>query len=157
MLKGIDPVLTGELLKVLDEMGHGDQLVVADRNFPALAAGAPVIRLGEVGTVRVVESLLTLFPLDAFIAHPIARMEVRDDPAQSTPVQDAVLALAREELGSPVEYETIPRLEFYERIKAARVVVQSLEAEPYSCFILTKGVVWPEGAAPAPTAHEALD
>ena len=150
MLKGIDPILTGELLKVLDEMGHGDELVLADRNFPALAAGAPVIRLGDVGTVRVVESLLRLFPLDGFLAHPIARMEVRDDASLSTPVQDRVLALARAELGRDVEYETIPRLEFYQRIRRARVVVQCLEAEPYSCFVLTKGVVWPEGAEPAP-------
>ena len=63
MLKGIDPVLSGELLRVLDEMGHGDQLALVDRNYPAAASGRPVIRLGEVTVARALTAILSVFPL----------------------------------------------------------------------------------------------
>ena len=71
MLKGVDPLLNGELLKILDEMGHGDQLLLVDRNYPAAAAGRPVVRLGEVGVERAVAAILSVFPLDSFVAHPL--------------------------------------------------------------------------------------
>ena len=76
MLKGIDPLLSGELLHVLDTMGHADQLALVDRNFPAASAGRPVIRLGEVGVVRALSAILTVFPLDSFVERPLERMEV---------------------------------------------------------------------------------
>jgi L-fucose mutarotase len=140
MLKGIDPLLNGELLKVLDEMGHGDQLLIADRNYPAFSAGKPVIRLGESGVERVFEAILSVFPLDQFVEHPLERMEVQDDPSLTTPVQDRVLALAQQS-----EYGVIPRLDFYRRAKDVYAIVHTLEDEPYSCFVLQKGVVYPEG------------
>ena len=145
MLRGIDPLLNGDLLKVLDEMGHGDQLLVVDRNYPAFATGRPVIRLGEAGAERAIAALLTVFPLDGFVEHPLERMEVKDDPALTTPVQDRVLALARSSHPTPVEFGVVPRFDFYRRGADAFAVVQTLEAEPYSCFILQKGVVFPEG------------
>jgi L-fucose mutarotase len=140
MLKGIDPLLNGELLKVLDEMGHGDQLLIADRNYPAFSAGKPVIRLGESGVERVFEAILSVFPLDQFVEHPLERMEVQDDPSLTTAVQDRVLALAQQS-----EYGVIPRLDFYRRAKDVYAIVHTLEDEPYSCFVLQKGVVYPEG------------
>ena len=69
MLKGIDPVLSGELLKILDEMGHGDQLLLVDRNYPAAASGKPVVRLGEITVTRAAEAILGVLPLDRFIDH----------------------------------------------------------------------------------------
>ena len=145
MLKGIDPLLHGDLLKVLDDMGHGDRLYVVDRNYPAHAAGRPVLRMGESGAERVVAAVLSVYPLDGFVDRPLERMEVKDDPSLTTPVQDAVLALARRAHPSSLEYGVVPRHDFYRRARDAFAIVQTLEAEPYSCFILQKGVVYPEG------------
>ncbi|MEU7749225.1 RbsD/FucU domain-containing protein [Nonomuraea sp. NPDC049158] len=145
MLKGIDPLLNGDLLKILDDMGHGDTLLVVDRNYPAFASGRPVVRLGECGVVRAIEAILTVFPLDAFVAHPLERMEVKDDPALIAPHQERVLEIAGAAHGGPLEYGVVPRHDFYERAKHAYAVVHTLEPAPYGCFILRKGVVFPEG------------
>ncbi|WP_314504500.1 RbsD/FucU domain-containing protein [uncultured Microbacterium sp.] len=143
MLKGIDPLLSGELLKILDEMGHGDQLLLVDRNYPAASSGRPVVRLGEVGVVRAMTAILSVLPLDEFVAHPLERMEVDGDPARTTPQQDAVLEAARASHPAPIEWGVVPRLDFYERSRGAYAVVHTLEPEPWGCFILTKGVVFP--------------
>jgi L-fucose mutarotase len=142
VLKGIDPLLSGELLKILDEMGHGDQLLLVDRNYPAAASGKPVVRLGEAGVVRAARAILSVFPLDSFVETPLARMEVDDDPSIVTPNQEAVLDLARRGHGAELEFGVIPRLEFYERAKHAFAVVHTLESQPYGCFLLQKGVIF---------------
>lgn len=144
MLKGIDPLLSGGLLKILDEMGHGDELLLVDRNYPAAATGRPVVRLGETGVVRALGAILSVFPLDEFIERPLERMEVDDDPVRTTAEQDAVLALARSTHPRPLEWGVVPRLDFYERARGAFAVVHTLEAQPWGCFILTKGVVFPD-------------
>jgi len=142
MLKGIDPLLSGELLKILDEMGHGDQLLLVDRNYPAAASGKPVVRLGQIGVVRAARAILSVFPLDSFVETPLERMEVDDDPSIVTPNQQEVLNLAREGHGAGLEFGIIPRLEFYERAKHAFAVVHTLESQPYGCFLLQKGVIF---------------
>jgi L-fucose mutarotase len=145
LLKGIDPLLHGDLLKVLDDMGHGDRLFVVDRNYPAHGAGRPLIRMGESGAERVIGAVLSVLPLDGFVDRPLERMEVKEDPGLTTPVQDRVLELARSAHPRPLEYGVVPRFEYYRRASEAFALVQTLEAEPYSCFILQKGVVYPEG------------
>ncbi len=142
MLKGIDPLLSGDLLKILDDMGHGDQLLLVDRNYPAVASGKPVIRLGEVGIRRAVKAILSVYPLDSFIEHPLERMEVEDDPVKTTSLQDDVLSLAIETEQRELEFGVIPRLDFYQRAKGAYAVVHTLEDQPYGCFILHKGVIF---------------
>ena len=142
MLKGIDPLLSGDLLKILDDMGHGDQLLLVDRNYPAAGSGKPVIRLGEVGVLRAAEAILSVYPLDSFIDHPLERMEVEDDPIKTTSLQDGLLELAKEAENRNLEYGVIPRLSFYERAKNAYAVVHTLEDQPYGCFILQKGVIF---------------
>jgi len=142
MLKGIDPLLNGELLLILDEMGHGDQLLLVDRNYPAAASGRPVVRLGEVTTLRAATAILSVFPLDSFVDTPLERMEVNDDPAVVTETQDALLKAARSAHERPLEFGVVPRLEFYERARDVYAVVHTLDPAPYSCFILQKGVVF---------------
>jgi L-fucose mutarotase len=142
MLKGIDPLLSGDLLKILDDMGHGDQLLLVDRNYPAAASGKPVIRLGDVGVLRAAKAILSVYPLDSFIDHPLERMEVEDDPIKTTSLQDDLLQLAKEAENRDLEYGVIPRLNFYERAKNAYAVVHTLEDQPYGCFILQKGVIF---------------
>jgi L-fucose mutarotase len=144
VLKGIDPLLSGELLKILDDMGHGDELLLVDRNFPAAATGRPVVRLGEVGVVRAMRALVSVLPLDEFVERPLERMEVDGDPDRTTPEQDAVLELARRSHPLPLEWGVVPRLRFYERSRSAYAVVHTLEPHAWGCFILTKGVVFPD-------------
>lgn len=147
MLKGIDPLLSGELLRILDEMGHGDELLLVDRNFPAAATGRPVVRLGEVGVVRAASAILGVFPLDEFIERPLARMEVHEDSTLTTSEQDEILDIARREHPRALEWEIVPRLDFYERSRRAYAVVHTLEPRPWGCFILSKGVVFPPAEA----------
>jgi L-fucose mutarotase len=142
MLKGIDPLLSGDLLKILDDMGHGDQLLLVDRNYPAASSGRPVVRLGEVSVLRAATAILSVFPLDSFLDHPLERMEVEDDPVKTTPVQDELLALATAVEGSALTYGVVPRLDFYQRARNVYAVVHTLDDVPYGCFILHKGVVF---------------
>ena len=142
MLKGVDPLLSGELLKILDDMGHGDQLALVDRNFPAHSSGRPVVRLGEVSIIRAARAILSVFPLDSFQPHPLERMEVEDDPHRTTDVQDELLALASSQEGRPLEYGVIPRLDFYGRVRGTYAVVHTLDSVPYGCFVMHKGVVF---------------
>lgn len=143
MLKGIDPLLNGELLKILDEMGHGDELLVVDRNYPAAASGKPLVRLGDVGVVRAVSAILGVFPLDEFLEFPLERMEVDGDPTVTTREQDLILEEARRNHPRPLEWGIIPRLDFYGRARNAFAIVHTLEPQPWGCFVLTKGVVFP--------------
>ena len=142
MLKGIDPLLNGDLLKILDDMGHGDQLLIVDRNYPAAASGRPVIRLGDTTVPRALRAILSVFPLDSFVATPLERMEVDDDPDIVTPTQSAVLELARAAHDAPLDFGVVPRLDFYQRARSAFAVVHTLDSAPYSCFLLQKGVVF---------------
>ncbi|MGN6324480.1 RbsD/FucU family protein [Pseudolysinimonas sp.] len=139
-LKGIDPLLSGELLKGLDELGHGQLLVVADRNFPAYAPGAPVTRV-DADAETAVRAILSVFPLDTFVPTPIERMIPSEEGPEPNPVQDAVLAAASELEGRELEYRDIARMSFYDRAAQARLVVLTRETAPYCDFVLIKGVV----------------
>lgn len=141
MLKGIDPLLSGELLRVLDDMGHGDQLALVDRNFPAYQPDRPVIRLGESGSLRALDAILSVMPLDSYVTYPIERMEVKDDPSIILPTQQQVFERAKQIEGWDFQMGVIPRMDFYQRAKGCFAVVHTLETEPYSCFILHKGVI----------------
>jgi len=140
VLKGIDPLLSGELLQILDDMGHGDVLAIVDRNFPAHATGLPVVRVSA-PVVPVVEAVLSLFPLDTFVERPLGRMGPQDAPQEQNDVQSAVLAAAIAAEGRDIAFEAIPRFEFYDRARDAFAVVQTLETAPYCDFLFTKGVV----------------
>ena len=142
MLKGVDPLLSGDLLRILDDMGHGDRLLLVDRNYPAAASGKPVVRLGEVSIIRAATAILSVLPLDSFIDHPLERMEVEDDPSKTTPTQDELLTLASTAEGRALAYGVVPRLDFYERAREAYAVVHTLDTVPYGCFILHKGVIF---------------
>lgn len=139
MLKGINPILTGELLKALDEMGHADQLALVDRNYPSHSSERLVIHLGSITVLTAAEALLSVFPLDNFVSQPLMRMQAGDD--QTTPTQEKLLGIARKSHSTSLEYQVIPRMDFYEAAKNCRIIIQCLEEAPYSCFILQKGVV----------------
>lgn len=139
MLKGIDPLLTPDLLRLLAEMGHGDVLAVVDRNYPAHSAGAPVVELAGVDLVSALRAILTLVPVDTFIDPP-ARHMLQDDgsPGPAVPDVQAVLDTAD---GRAVPFGGIARPDFYVAARGAYVVVRTTEALPYACVLLSKGVV----------------
>jgi L-fucose mutarotase len=145
MLKGIDPLLTPELLRVLAEMGHGDEIVIADANFTAttLAAGKALIKLPGAGVERVCEAVLSLLPLDAAVAQPVAYMRVSDQPpGYCSALQRRVLGrLSESGWAALAQCEPVERFAFYERVRNAHAIVQTGELQPYANFILKKGVI----------------
>lgn len=145
MLKGIDPLLTPELLKVMAEMGHDDALVLADQNFTAqrLAAdGKPVLRLPGVGMARAVQAVQSLLPLASDIPHPVAYMQVEHTPSDyRSALQREVLQLLEPALLPAQSAEAVERFAFYERTRSAFAIVVTGEPQPYGNFILRKGTI----------------
>lgn len=140
MLKNIDPVLTGAVLKALDEMGHGEKLALVDRNYPSHSSGSQVIHVGEIGIVRAAEAVFSVFPLDTFIDQPLSRMQA-DDNSTATSTHEGVLAVASKNHPKPLEFQLIPRPAFYTEAHTCVLILQCLETAPYSCFIAQKGTV----------------
>lgn len=144
MLKGIDPLLSPELLKLLAEMGHDDALVLADANFTAmsLGAGKPVLRLPGVGMARTVDAVASVLPLAEDVPHPVAYMQVGGtEPGYRSALQRETLAvLARHGLRDG-QAEAVERYAFYERVKQAYAIVVTGELQPWGNFLLRKGVL----------------
>lgn len=141
MLKSIDPLLNGDLLKVLADMGHGDTLAVVDRNFPSHRYGLPVLRFDGVDLVTMVRSILTVYPLDSFVDSPVERMEIDGEPDALSVVHRGVQEVAGAAEGRDVSVAGVPRLHFYDRAATAYAFVHTGETVGYSCFLLRKGVV----------------
>jgi L-fucose mutarotase len=145
MLKGIDPLLTPELLKVLAEMGHGDEIVIADANFTAasLAVGKPIVRLPGAGVERASQAVLSLLALDAAVAQPVAFMQVSEYPAGTlSALQRRMLAwLQQAGHAEPAQCEATERFAFYERVRGAFAIVLTSELQPYGNFLYKKGVI----------------
>jgi L-fucose mutarotase len=144
MLKGIDPVLTPELLKLLMEMGHDDALVLADANFTAVryANGKPIIRLPGIGMVRAVQAVTSLLPLVADEVHPVGYMQVSGQPAEyRSALQREVLASLEPTFLAGQSAEAIERFAFYERTRNAFAIVLTGEQQPFGNFLLRKGVI----------------
>ena len=131
MLKGISPLLSPELLKVLDEMGHGDEIVFADANFPTVSTGKRIVRADGIGAVELLDAVLQLFPLDQYDEDHFVLMEVvPGDPVQ-TPIWDEYKAvLNRYEPEAKVH--TMERFAYYERAKEAYCVVATGETAQYA-------------------------
>jgi L-fucose mutarotase len=145
MLKNIDPLLSPQLLHILCEMGHGDEIVVADANFTAmsLAAGKPVIRMPGTSVPRVCAAVLSVFPLDQHVDDPVAFMQVGDSPAgYASAVQREVLAMLK---NAPESAKVVPkateRFAFYERVRGAYAIIQTGDLQPYANFLFKKGVI----------------
>lgn len=146
MLKGIDPILNADVLFALRAMGHGDDLIISDTNFPAdsIARQTTLGRALRIDrpAAEVVRAILSLYPIDTFVEGAAARMEVVDEPATILPVMREVQAEITQ-AGGP-EMEGVERFAFYGRAKTAYAVIQTSERRFYGCFALRKGVVPPE-------------
>lgn len=144
MLKHIPSVLSPKLLKILMEMGHGDEIVIADGNFPSAAIAQRLVRLDGHGVSEVLEAVMRFFPLDSYTEKPVALMQVvPGDPVVPTIWDEyrRILGMAEPEHS---EIEFIERFAFYERAKKAYAVIATGETEIYANILLKKGVVLPD-------------
>jgi len=144
MLKGIDPLLTPELLMHLSAMGHGEWVAVVDANFTAdyLSQGKPVVRLPGHSLARVSKAVLSVLPLATDVTKPVAYMRVcQSAEGHTTPAQQAVIELAAAEGLKPHQVEPVERYAFYEKIKGASLLIQSGEGTAYGNAMFCKGVI----------------
>jgi len=144
MLKGIDPLLTPELLMHLCAMGHGEWVAVVDANFTAdfLSRGKPVVRLPGHSLARVSQAVLSVFPLADDVAQPAAYMRVCGSlDGHRTPAQQAVVDLVRQEGRDATSVEAVEFFALYDKIAVASVIVQSGEATAYGNALFCKGVI----------------
>lgn len=139
MLKGLSPLLSPDLLHVLASMGHGDEIVLADANFPAATHARRLIRLPGCSVPQLLAALLPVFPLDDFVPQAAFTMQVVGDPTARPPVVlDCDQLLTRHGLAVT---QGIERFAFYQRAAAAFAIVATGETRIYGNLLLKKGVV----------------
>ena len=129
---------------ILRAMGHGDDLIIADANFPATTMAKRLVRMDGISATRVLEAVLSVMPLDDFVDEPCGRIEVVGDPDSIPPVcQEFQDIITKAEEGR-FQLAKIERFAFYERARQAFAVVQTGETRLYGCVLLKMGVVRPE-------------
>jgi L-fucose mutarotase len=146
MLRGIDPILSPDLLRILRAMGHGDDIVIADANFPAEASARALVRLDGVAAARVLRAILSVMPLDAFVDDPAISMQMVDDPEGVPPVVEEFQRIIDTVADRPARIKPLERFEFYERARNAFAIVQTGERQLYGNLIVKKGVLLRENA-----------
>lgn len=151
MLKNIDPLLNADVLHALRAMGHGDELIITDANFPADAIArqttyGKLLRLDNADAPRAVRAVLSVLPLDTFSddASSAARMQVVDHPGEIPAVQAEVQTEVDAAEGRSRPLGSVERFAFYERAKRAYCVIATGERRFYGCFAFVKGVIPPD-------------
>ncbi len=149
MLKGINPLLNADVLYALRAMGHGDDLIIADTNFPSDSVArqtrlGKLLRIDNTTAAQAVEAVLSVMPLDSFVEDSAARMEIVGAPDEVPPVQREVQQKIDAAEGKPWPMISIERFAFYDRAKQAYCVIQTGERRFYGCFAFRKGVLPPD-------------
>ncbi len=139
MLKGIPSILSPDLLKILMEMGHGDELVIGDGNFPAASMAQRLVRLDGHGVPEILDAILALYPLDTYVEAPVALMATgKGDPIPPIwKTYDGIIEKHQPE----TRLEQVERFAFYDRAKKAYAIVATGEGAIYANVILKKGVI----------------
>jgi len=146
MLINIDPILSPELLHALRSMGHGDKLVLADANFPSASLAKKLIRLDGANIPNAAKAILSVLPLDSFVDYPVERMEIDDNPDEINDVHQDLIDVLKISAGDKWKVGSIERFKFYEKAKQAYMIVSTTDARAFGCFIITKGVIKPDGS-----------
>lgn len=141
MLRNIPPILSPEILWSLRAMGHGDELVIVDANFPATALGARCHRLDGVTATNVLQAVLTVMPLDSYVPDPALVMEVVGDPDAVPPIVAEFQTITTQTADNPATLGALERFAFYERAKTAFAIIQTGETRLYGNIIVKKGVI----------------
>jgi L-fucose mutarotase len=146
MLKGLDPLLSADLLWVLASMGHGDDLALVDANHPAekiarATTSGRLIRLPGIAMDRAATAILSVLPIDDFEPEPVRRMEVVGAPSEIPAIQREMQTVLDRALAKSLPMAAIERFAFYAAAQKAFAVVQCGDPRPYGCFVLRKGVI----------------
>jgi len=146
MLKGIDPVLSPDLLWLLAAMGHGDDLALVDANHPAetiarATTSGRLVCLPGLAMGRAARAILSVLPIDDFEPSPVRRMQVVGDPAAMPVIQQEVQRELDHAAGAALPLVGIERFAFYDAARKAFAVVQVGDPRPYGCFLFRKGVI----------------
>lgn len=141
MLRNIPNILSPDLLYTLAAMGHGDELVIADANFPGESSGPECIRLDGISATDVLEAVLKLMPLDTFVEDPALVMQVVGDPDAVPEIVGKFQDIINETADHPAKIGSLERFAFYERASSAFAVVQTGETRLYGNIIVKKGVI----------------
>ncbi|MCK1682245.1 RbsD/FucU family protein [Bradyrhizobium sp. 147] len=149
MLKSLDPLLNADVLYALRSMGHGDDLVLCDTNFPADSVARQTVlgrllRIDSVSAGRAARAILSVLPLDSFVDKPASRMEIVGQPGEIPEVQREVQAAIDAAEGRSFPMRSVERFAFYELAKKSYCVIQTGERRFYGCFIFKKGVIPPD-------------
>ncbi|WFU74766.1 MULTISPECIES: RbsD/FucU family protein [unclassified Bradyrhizobium] len=149
MLKSIDPLLNADVLYALRSMGHGDDLVLCDTNFPADSVARQTVlgrllRIDNASAGRAARAILSVLPLDSFVDKPASRMEIVGQPGEIPEVQREVQAAIDAAEGRSFPMGSVERFAFYELAKKSYCVIQTGERRFYGCFIFKKGVIPPD-------------
>ncbi len=141
MLKGIDPVLSPELLKALCEMGHGDEILMADANYPAVPSakknGSLVIRADGIGIPRLLRAMMELFPLDTFSEYNVTLMKSKEGEPSIWKEYEEILSKS----GEKFRIRKLERFDFYEHASKAYAIIATGERALYANILLKKGVL----------------
>ncbi|PLS03735.1 RbsD/FucU family protein [Neobacillus cucumis] len=141
MLKGIPKIISPDFMKILLEMGHGDEIILADGNFPAASCAANLIRCDGHGVPEVLEAILKFLPLDTYSDHSVSLMKVVEGDPVVPSIWETYESLIKKYDHHFEEFEMVDRFEFYERAKKAYAIVATGESALYANVILKKGVV----------------
>lgn len=144
MLKKIPSILPPQLIKIMMEMGHGDEIVLADGNFPCHEFGKKVIRMDGHNIPEILEAVLKFFPLDPYVKCPVALMEVPAGANVETPIWDEyakIIKASEEAKGLDNGFENVEKLAYLERTRKAFVIIATSEPALFANIILKKGVV----------------
>lgn len=141
MLRNIPNILSPDLLYTLAAMGHGDELVIADANFPGESSGPECIRLDGISATAVLEAVLALMPLDTFVDDPALVMQVVGDPEAVPEIVGSFQEIIDKTADHPAKIGSLERFAFYERASSACAIVQTGETRLYGNIIIKKGVI----------------
>jgi L-fucose mutarotase len=140
MLRGIPSIISPDLMKALMEMGHGDEIVFSDRNYPAASNAQRLIRCDGHPIPELLNAILPFFPLDYTVSRPAIVMSLLPDQNRP-PVWDTYLEIVQEHESTVEDFEYIDRHEFYDRSKKAYAIVSTGDSSFRGNLLLKKGVV----------------
>lgn len=141
MLKGIPKIISPELMKILLEMGHGDEILLADGNFPAASCATKLIRSDGHGVIELLEAVLKFFPLDNYSTYSVCLMQVVEGDHYIPLIWDSYKSIIEKNDKNFSSFEIIDRFSFYERAKKTYAIVATSESALYGNIILKKGVI----------------
>ncbi len=145
MLINVNPLISPEILQLIRSMGHGDKFVLSDANFPSYSHANKLYRMDGLNIPQAAEALLTHFPLDSFIPHPVERMEIDGKPNEVNEVHQDLIDTVKKVSGDNWVVGSVERQKFYVEAKKAMAVITTSDTRPYGCFMFTKGVLKPDG------------